>query len=416
MLQLVSLQFKNKVFKIMTKHTIHAGCSITVFACLILLCFFHISNSRADSTIINSASQSSDVSLKQEVQHAIGKGLSYLKLAQKQEGWWSQPEYPALTALVLTSFAGDPSGYYRKTAEESIKKGYHYLLKCQKPDGGIYVAGLANYNTSVSLMALLVARDPTFQPAIEKARKFIVSLQDIEKNKSISGDNPFYGGIGYGGKYKHSDLSNTMLALEALYYSQYLYQQAETSARQDLDWQAAIKFVERCQNLPDHNDQPWASNDPANRGGFIYFPGNSKAGETKLSDGRIALRSYGSMSYAGLLSYIYADLDMNDPRVKAAITWLSNNYTIDENPGLGKQGLFYYYHTMAKALSAAGIDILTLKDGSTINWRKNLAQKLINLQNPDGSWVNENGRWWEKDPVLVTSYSLLSLEILWRGL
>ena len=174
--------------------------------------------------------------------------------------------------------------------------------------------------------------------------------------------------------------------------------------------------MERCQNLPDHNDQPWASNDPANRGGFIYFPGNSKAGETKLSDGRIALRSYGSMSYAGLLSYIYADLDRNDPRVKAAITWLSNNYTIDENPGLGKQGLFYYYHTMAKALSAAGIDILTLKDGSTINWRKNLAQKLINLQNPDGSWVNENGRWWEKDPVLVTSYSLLSLEILWRGL
>jgi hypothetical protein len=30
----------------------------------------------------------------------------------------------------------------------------------------------------------------------------------------------------------------------------------------------------------------------------------------------------------------------------------------------------------------------------------------------DGFWVNENGRWWENDPVLVTTYSLLSIEIL----
>jgi squalene-hopene/tetraprenyl-beta-curcumene cyclase len=42
--------------------------------------------------------------------------------------------------------------------------------------------------------------------------------------------------------------------------------------------------------------------------------------------------------------------------------------------------------------------------------------KLINLQKGDGSWANENGRWWEKDPALVTSYAVISLEIICRGL
>ena len=50
------------------------------------------------------------------------------------------------------------------------------------------------------------------------------------------------------------------------------------------------------------------------------------------------------MSYAGLLSFIYAEMDPQDSRVKAVKEWLSKHYTIDENPGMGPQGLFYYYH------------------------------------------------------------------------
>jgi squalene-hopene/tetraprenyl-beta-curcumene cyclase len=72
----------------------------------------------------------------------------------------------------------------------------------------------------------------------------------------------------------------------------------------DLNWSAAIQFIQRCQNLPTHNPEKWASDDPQNKGGFIYAPGESKAGQTNLPSGRVALRSYGSMSYAGLLSYI----------------------------------------------------------------------------------------------------------------
>lgn len=355
----------------------------------------------------------SDPSLKKEVNHAIDKGLQWLERQQNAQGWWSQPEHPALTGLVLESFMGQPGGEYRAQWPSFIDKGYAYLLQCRQPDGGIYVKDLANYNTSVSLMALVLANKPENTEYIRAARNYIVGLQDPDTPET--GD--MAGGVGYGGRYKHSDLSNTTFALESLYYSRYLLSDmTKTTNTKELNWDAALKFVQRCQNLPGSNDLDWASDDPANKGGFVYFPGNSKAEEMQLPDGKVAIRSYGSISYAGLLSFIYADLEKNDPRVLAAYDWLVNNYTLEENPGMGPQGLFYYYHMMAKALAIYGVDELTLSNGKRVNWRKDLALRLLNLQSADGSWVNENGRWWEKDPVLVTSYALLSLEILVRGL
>ena len=137
--------------------------------------------------------------------------------------------------------------------------------------------------------------------------------------------------------------------------------------------------------------------------------------ETNSATGRVALRSYGSISYAGMLSYIYANLKRDDPRVLAVFEWLRKNYTLEENPGMGPQGLFYYFHTMTKALTSYGVGELELLNGQKINWRKELAMKLINLQQRDGSWSNENGRWWEKDPALVTAYAVLMLEMIYRG-
>jgi squalene-hopene/tetraprenyl-beta-curcumene cyclase len=67
---------------------------------------------------------------------------------------------------------------------------------------------------------------------------------------------------------------------------------------------------------------------------------------------------------------------------------------------------------MSKALSAHDTEMLTLADGKQVSWASDLALKLINLQQADGSWVNTSGRWWEKDPTLVTAYALRSLEIL----
>ena len=260
-------------------------------------------------------------------------------------------------------------------------------------------------------MALLAADDEHYKPQILRARAFLAGMQWDFENPGET-DHPLDGGIGYGSTYPHSDLSNTMHALEALYYSERLTTDGSASASRDLNWSAALNFIQNCQNLPSHNKQPWVSGDPENHGGFIYFPGNSKAGEMKLANGRTALRSYGSISYAGMLSYVYAKLDRDDPRVVAVMEWTKRNYTLGENPGMGPQGLYFYYHTMTKALTAYGIEMLEV-EGQQHDWRRELTLKLLNLQRADGSWMNENGRWWERDPSLVTAYALLSLEMIY---
>jgi len=347
-------------------------------------------------------------SLRQEIKQSIARGNAYLQSQQKPIGNWDDEGLPAFTALVLTAAVRDAEmkdGNY----PEYIEKGYQWLLAQQKEDGGIYNRGLTVYNTATSLTALVAARKEAFEPAIIRARKHLIINQwDIgEKGKT---DDPNDGGIGYGSKPTHTDLSNTYFAIEALALSKKVIEDGKYGEQPDLDWDAAVKFLSRCQNLKQTNDQPWASDDPKNKGGFIYNAFESKAGREKLPDGSESQRSYGSISYAGLLSLIYAKLSPEDPRVTGVKEWLGKNYTVNENPGMQEQGLYYYYQAMAKALSVANLSTLKLENGTEADWKKDLGDKLLSLQKADGSWVNTNGKWMESNPVLVTAYTVLALE------
>jgi squalene-hopene/tetraprenyl-beta-curcumene cyclase len=353
-----------------------------------------------------------DISYRNEVQLAIDHGLLWLQANQNSNGWWSTPDHPALTALPLSAFMGNPSARAAERAPETVARGYKFILASVKPDGGIYNQEDENYNTSICLMALMAARKPEYDPVVLRARQWIIGQQTTNTGS------PFDGGVGYGSSATgpHTDMNNTYYALEALYYSKDLAKDKPLVGAKDLNWGAAIQFIQRCQNLPSVNKETWASDDPTNKGGFIYFPGRSSAGTQTNAEGRVAFRSYGTISYAGLLSYIYADLKRDDPRVTAAFDWLRGNYTLEENPGMGPSGYYYYLQMMSKALSVYGVNELPLKDGKTVDWRRQLVSKLMKLQQTDGSWRNENERWMERDPVLVTSYSILALEIAYRGL
>ena len=366
---------------------------------------------RADDVPLASMQPAANTSVRNEVKFAINKGLAWLEQNQNTNGFWSTGDYPAITALALEAFELRPE---RDPNSETatVKNGYAYVMSCVQADGGIYRKELPSYNTSVSLVSVVLRHRPEDETAILKAREFIIGLQNLSDDGQPT-NAPFVGGIGYGKADKHPDLSNTTLALEALYASAKLEKNSGVLASKDLNWPAVIGFIQRCQNLPGSNSETWASDDPQNKGGFIYSPGRSNAGQTNLPSGRVALRSYGSMSYAGLLSYIYADLKPDDPRVAAVMEWLRANYTLEENPALGPQGLFYYYHTMAKALTAYGGNLLDARNGQSIKWREELALKLINLQNANGSWANDNGRWLEKDPALVTAYALIALDLVY---
>lgn len=115
------------------------------------------------------------------------------------------------------------------------------------------------------------------------------------------------------------------------------------------------------------------------------------------------------MTYAGLKSMIYAGVGPDDPRVKAAVGWIAKNYGLSQNPGMGDAGLYYYYHTFAKALDALGADKVKDDRGAEHDWRAELLAELASRQQTDGSWLNENSRWLEGDPNLVTGYALLAL-------
>ncbi len=126
-----------------------------------------------------------------------------------------------------------------------------------------------------------------------------------------------------------------------------------------------------------------------------------------------ALPGYGSMTYAGVKSLIYCGVSKDDPRVQKAFEWIKKNYTLDHNPGMPEVrkhwGLYYYYHTMAKCLDVLGVDELVDASGKKHDWRAELTAELAKRQRTDGSWVNDQDKWMEGDPQLVSAYALLTL-------
>jgi squalene-hopene/tetraprenyl-beta-curcumene cyclase len=352
-----------------------------------------------------------DVSLLQEVARGQERGLAWLLKQQEANGSWRH--HPAITGLAITALARGEN-----PPQDVIDRAVKFILSNVKTNGAIYGGGESdkypNYSTAICTMALLATGKPEVMDVIKNARKFLLGSQ-FDEGEGVVSTNASYGGIGYGRR-ERPDLSNSQLALEAIRLTEALETQASNESPHTgtrLHWKKAIEFLQRCQNLPGTNDQAWAKNATTNDvGGFVYMPGYSFADETAAATPDTPLRSYGSMTYAGLKSFIYAELKKDDPRVQAALAWVKRNYTVDENPGMGAQGLFYYYHTFAKALSVYGDDTITDAAGKQHDWRYELMKKLVTLQKADGFWQNENNRWWENDPVLCTSYSLLALNIV----
>ncbi len=375
-------------------------------ACLVLAL---IVNAAPPSVVVAPAEDAAAQAARQVPGHparlAIDRGLAFLRATQRPDGSWAHDNTsdPAITALAAKCFIQHPD--YGGT-HPVVRRALSFILSYRQPDGGIYPpgTGMWNYCTSVCLMALAAAGDPDHQPAIEAARKYLKQRQ-WDATEDIDEQHVWYGGAGYG-KHQRPDLSNTQMMLEALKESGLV--------AEDPTYRKALKFIERCQMLSGANDQPFARG--SDDGGFIYTAANggeSKAG-TVVQDGQPRLRSYGSMTYAGFKSYLYAGLTRDDPRVQAALRWIQRHYTLDHNPNMpdrqSREGLYYYYHVFAKALQAWGEPTLVDPSGTRHDWRAELTAKLGQLQNADGSWVNPTDRWYEGNPMLVTAYAVLALQ------
>jgi squalene-hopene/tetraprenyl-beta-curcumene cyclase len=371
------------------------------------------------------------------------KAWAYLKSQQDPaSGGWrvdpSRPVFPAITALAIRGMLDDPALSTNPLADPAIAAGVKFLLSMQQPDGGIYDKVLPSYNTAIAVSTLARIPTPEASAAVKKAVAFLRTLQfgeDArvypaldESAQVVPQDHPFYGGVGYG-RHGRPDLSNTAWSIEAMH-------DAGVEGG-DPAMKRAITFLQRVQMLEKIDDpaapsgvravnsMPYAKG--SRQGGFIYATsenkdtigsGQSFAGMTDetLSDGSVAsrLRAYGSMTYSGFKSYIYAGLTKSDPRVIAAHDWIRRNYTVAENPGLGTDGMYYYYVVFARAMRTWGEPtIATLtpdgKPGETRLWAADLTARLRELQQEDGSFKSVDDRWMENDPVLITAYSLIAL-------
>lgn len=324
------------------------------------------------------------------------RAVAFLEKSQAPDGSWSKAAGPGVTAIAAAGIMA----HGRSPDDPVVARALKHLESCIHSDGGVYAEGSRhqNYETCIAMLALKAANaDGRYDDELARAEEFVKTIQ-WDDGEGYARDSLNFGGAGYG-SHSRPDLSNTAFLVDTLHQ---LGDDADDAAIQ-----RALVFVSRCQNLAtEHNTTkfPALNSD----GGFYYTiaaGGESEAGE--LENG--GLRSYGSMTYQGLKSMIYAGVGRDDPRVKAAIEWVQKNYSLEQNPGMGSAGLYYYYHTFAKALAAVGEAELVDAEGKSHEWRKELVAELAKRQQPDGSWLNDNARWMEGDANLVTAYALLAL-------
>lgn len=333
--------------------------------------------------------------LQQRAKDAIDKGVRYLRQQQADDG--SYGHHVGLTAMTLLAMAESPRKYTPGDGP-FIRRGLEFIASQARANGSITGEETPTYNTALAIMALYALDREKYKKEIEGGQRFLVKFQSDE-DQNYSKKDKYYGGIGYGGD-ERPDLSNLQYALEAL-------KKTDFDKESDV-WEKAELFVKRCQNFTEEDDKdvlerPWASND----GGFIYEPGASRAGGTK---------SYGAMTFAGLKSLMFTkESNKNDPRVKAALGWIQENYDFNTHPGMGTTAYFYYLQTAASALEAYGENYLPSNNGPQHNWGADLVSKFIYLQQGDGSWVNEDRKYWEGNKILVTARAIITLNHVFRA-
>ena len=362
-----------------------------------------------------------------DLKSVLDKGVRYLVNNQNEDGGYGPFGKAArvenasdigLTAFVVYAISMHPRNY-SVVDGPFLSRAVDYLLEHQRPDGGFYDPrdpALLNYRTSVALMALNKLDRVRYADPIRKAQEFLKKQQRTEAGKFDPAKHLSYGAPGQSGAAR-GDLSNSAFTAEAFHES--------GLSVSDPFWKRLETFVSRCQNA-EKVDPLLRENGIGTTSdyGFRYAPNDTRGPVETLDDGSTAYSSYGSMTYQGLKSLLYARVRRDDPRVQKAFEWISENFTVRENPGMstrtdpraGLQGLFYYYHTMAKTLSIWGEPILTDAKGGRHDWARELSEHLVSLQSPDGSWQNNSGRWWEDLPTLDTSYALISLSICYDEL
>lgn len=358
-------------------------------------------------------------------------GEKLVALQDASGAWKMGPEgkqtlSPSSTALIVASFAQAPEPL-RSKFKDATAKGLSYILSKKNTDGsfgeGPTGTFLKTYTTALCLVALSsVERTDAVADAIRGGQAYL-------KNNQLK-EGPHEGGLGYsdapkpGEKAGSGDLSVTGFAAEGL--------KASGLPQDDDFWKLVVKFVRKCQNNSEVNNDPAFLAELKEKnmtvgddGGLYYAPvASDKASPagTKKVAGKDVIISYGAMTYDGIKTYIYAGLKKDSPEVKAAMDWVRKNYSLDQHPGFVYEevkrnhlrGIYYYYLLMARALDVYGENPLETFDGKKHDWPKEMAEQFVKVVKDSKMWQNENPAWYENDPVITTAYVLMTCDQLFK--
>jgi hypothetical protein len=171
-----------------------------ILATLALASFAHAANEPLPR-------EEKNLSFRNELRDSMNRGTAFLLTQQNADGSFGKDNtHPALSALPLIALLREPTGKY--ATSDAVKKGAAYLRKFAQPDGGIYdkEGGLANYNTSVCLLALALVGDEKDTTLLRAARAYVIGQQASGMAKPETDGGIGYGTIGASPKRGHPDL------------------------------------------------------------------------------------------------------------------------------------------------------------------------------------------------------------------
>ena len=318
----------------------------------------------------------------------LRKAAQYLWAQQSEDGGFHSATYgllrsgQSLTPFVLVALLDAPDGA-SLNPRRGVERARSFIKANTNADGALGLmddsaADYPNYATSLAVAAMVKARSPGYEIAIEPMVAQLRAQQFSESNGWTPKDAP-YGGWGMGGSIRrppeagHVDLSMTRYALEALRLS--------GVPASDAAMAKALAYLERSRNTD---------------GGFYFSPVNpeiNKAGQS----GDSGFASYGTATADGVLALRAAGVPDDDPRVAKALKWLRDHHRPDRAPGFDKgtdrpweSGLrFYYAHAISRVLPHLPIELPP--------------------QAGDGSFRNPNNLVKEDDPLIATAFALYAL-------
>ncbi len=331
---------------------------------------------------------------------------------------------PAVTGLCVAALGGAPAAHKGKV-KPALDKAVAYLLSKLNADGSVGEGPtgtfVKTYATGCAMMGLAtVERTDKVADALRGMQAYMKHNQ-LKEGKNIGGTG--YGDESPGGRKGIANLSTTGFSAEGMHVS--------GLPQDDEYWQLVVKFVRKCQNNSELNNDPEfvaelkAKNLVVGNDGSLYYapdPGQQKLPPKKVAD-KESIAGYGSMTYDGIKTYLYAGLKKDSPEVKSAVDWVRKNYSVEVHPGFPfdaaqrqhQRGLYHYFLVMSRALDALGENPFETFDGKKHNWANEIGEQFVKLVKDSKMWQNENPAWFEGDPVLTTSYVLVTCNTLLRN-